>query len=64
MNNNKTDINGYFEQRIFSQNEESNSNKSKFLSLSKPVGIWELKVGVGVFSGPKKLFFFSFVPFR
>ena len=49
MNNNKTDINGYFEQRIFSQNEESNSNKSKFLSLSKPVGIWELKVGVGVF---------------
>ena len=58
MNNNKTDINGYFEQRIFSQNEESNSNKSKFLSLSKPVGIWELKVGVGVFSGPKKHFFF------
>ena len=39
MNNNKTDINGYFEQRIFSQNEESDSNKSKFLSLSKPVDI-------------------------
>ena len=59
MNNNKTDINGYFEQRFFSQNEGSNSNKSKFLSLSKPVGIWELKVGVGVFfSGPKKHFFF------
>ena len=58
MNNNKTDINGYFEQRIFSQNEESNSNKSKFLSLSKPVGIWELKVGVGVFfQGQKSIFF-------
>jgi len=24
---------------IFHKNEESNSNKSKFLSLSKPVGI-------------------------
>jgi len=39
VNNNKTEINGYFEQRNFSQNEERNSNKSKFLSLSKPVGI-------------------------
>ena len=58
MNNNKTDINGYFEQRNFSQNEESNSNKSKYLSLSKPVDIWELKVGVGGYFRAKKDFFF------
>ena len=58
MNNNKTDINGYFEQRNFSQNEESNSNKSKFLSLSKPVGVWELKVGVGGYFKAKKSIFF------
>ena len=58
MNNNKTDINGYFEQRNFSQNEENNSNKSNFLSLSKPVGIWELKVGVGgFFQGQKSISF-------
>ena len=50
---------------IFHKNEESNSNKSKFLSLSKPVGIWELKVGDGgFFQGQKSIFFFSFVPFR